>query len=309
MYGRVKDRVWSFLVDFLTAKPDDHRLSPNDFDVISEKIQAGDVLLVEGRTRVGGIIKTLTKSPWSHSALCIGRLDEIEDLAVREIIHRHYQGPVSEPLMIEAELGRGTVVTPLSFYSEHHVRVAHPIGLSDMDARRLTAFMVSHLGDKYDVKQLLDLARFLVPWWTFVPRKWQSSLFEHNAGQETKNVCSSLIAEGFNCVGFPILPLVERSAGGELQFYRRNPKLYTPRDFDYSPFFKIYKYPLLKETTDGYYKVLRWKEADEKDNQRVNYMNAEDIVFVSAIEDEEKLPINLREVEVMVKKRKGKAAS
>ena len=43
MFGRVKDRVWSFWVDWLTAKPEDNRLSPNDFDVIAEKIQAGDV--------------------------------------------------------------------------------------------------------------------------------------------------------------------------------------------------------------------------------------------------------------------------
>lgn len=297
MYGRVKDRVWSFLVNWLTAQPDDHRLSPNDFDVIAERIRPGDVLLVEGRTRVGSIIKTLTRSPWSHSALCIGRLDEIEDLAVREIIHAHYDGPLDVPLMIEAELGRGTVITPLTFYSDFHVRVARPIGLSDTDSRRLTAFMVSHLGNDYDVKQLLDLARFLVPWWTFVPRRWQSSLFEHNAGQETKNVCSSLIAKGFNKIGFPILPLVEKSGNGQLHFYRRNPRLYTPRDFDYSPFFKISKYPLLKETPEGYYKVLPWKEAEDGDNQRVNYMNAEDIVYVSSLEDEQESVVDLSESE------------
>lgn len=308
MIGRTKERVWSYLVNWLTAQPNDGRLSPNDFDVVAEKIQAGDILLVEGRTRVGGMIKTITRSAWSHSAICIGRLDEIEDLAVREIVHKFYDGPVDEPLLIEAEIDRGTVVTPLSFYRNFHVRVAHPIGLSEMDARRITAFMVSHLGDSYDVKQLLDLARFLVPWWTFVPRRWQSSLFEHNAGQATKNVCSSLIAEAFSRVGFPILPLVERSAEGQLHFYPRNPKLFTPRDFDYSPFFKILKYPLLKETSEGYYRILRWEQADQKDRQRLNYMNAEDIVFVSALEENNQSPTGLGDQDVTLKRDK-KAAS
>lgn len=298
MYGRVKDKVWSSLVGWLTSKPKDDRLSPNDFDVIAEQIRPGDILLVEGRTRVGGIIKTLTRSPWSHSALCVGRLDEILDLSVRGIIHEHYDGPTNVPLMIEAEIGKGTVITPLDHYNTYHVRVARPIGLSELDARRLVGFMTSHLGDQYDVKQLLDLARFLVPWWTIVPRKWQSSLFEHNAGQVTKNVCSSLIAEGFKRVGFPILPLVERSADGELHFYPRNPKLYTPRDFDYSPFFKILKFPLLKETTEGYYKVLRWKVAADEDDRRINYMNADDIVFVSSLDDLDKPPISLESEEV-----------
>ena len=289
MFGRVRDGVWSYLVNFLTAQPTDHRLSPNDFDVIAERIRPGDVLLVEGRTRVGSIIKTLTRSPWSHSALCIGRLDEIEDLAVREVIHQHYKGkgPSDVPMLLEAEMGRGTVLTSLDFYRGFHVRVASPIGLSEVDARRIIGFVVSRLGNSYDVKQILDLARFLVPWWFFVPRRWQSSLFQHNAGQQTKNVCSSLIAEAFNQVGFPILPLVERADDGQLHYYQRNPRLFTPRDFDYSPFFKILKFPLLRETPDGYYKVLSWRKPNAEDAKRLNYMNAEDVVYVSAISDGE----------------------
>lgn len=285
MIGIVRDKIWGACVNWLTNESNDHRLSPNDFDVINEKIQPGDVLLVEGRTRVGGMIKTLTRCSFSHSAICIGRQDEIEDLGIRAMIHEHYDGPNDVPLLVEAELGRGTVITPVDFYRTRNCRIARPIGLSESDAKKIVAFMVSHLGDEYDVKQLLDLARFLIPW-SFIPRKWQSSLFEHNAGQATKNVCSSLIAEAFGRVGFPILPLVERAENGQLHFYRRNPKLFTPRDFDYSPFFKILKYPLLRETPEGYYRVLSWQQADEQDSLRLNYMNADDIVFVSRIEEE-----------------------
>jgi len=284
MIGKLRDKTWSSIVKWLVATPDSHKLSPNDFDVIAKRIQPGDVLLVEGQTRVGGIIKNITRSAWSHSAICIGPLNEIDELALREKIHKIYSGPDDEPLMVEAELGRGTVVTPLSFYREYHVRIARPIGLSELDVKKISAYMISRLGNDYDVKQLLDLARFLLPWWSVVPRHWQSSLFEKNAGNATRNVCSSLIAEAFQSVDFPILPLIERGQDGRLHFYQRNPKLYTPRDFDYSPFFKILKYPLLNETPTGYYKAINWADMENEDKQRVNYMNAEDVIFVSNLD-------------------------
>ena len=287
MFGKLRDKTWSCIVNWLTATPDSHKLSPNDFEVIEQRISPADVLLVEGQTRVGGIIKNITRSAWSHSAICIGPLNEIEELSLREKLHQNYSGRDDEPLMVEAELGRGTVVTPLSFYKDYHVRVARPIGLSEMDVKKVTAYMIDHLGNSYDVKQLLDLARFMLPWWSVVPRRWQSSLFEKNAGKATRNVCSSLIAEAFQSVGFPILPLIERDKDGHLHFYQRNPKLYTPRDFDYSPFFKILKYPLLSEIPTGHYRGINWTDMENEDKQRVNYMNAEDVIFVSNLDQEE----------------------
>lgn len=284
MFGKVKDRVWSSVVGWLVSSPESHKLSPNDFGVIAKRIQPGDVLLVEGGTRIGQIIKNITRSAWSHSAICIGPLNEIDELSLREKIHQHYSGPDNVPLLIEAEIDRGTIVTPLSFYEGFHVRIARPIGLSELDAKKISVYMIDRLGNSYDVKQLLDLARFLLPWWSLVPRNWHSSLFEKNAGVATRNVCSSLIAEAFQSVKFPVMPLIERSADGRLHFYQRNPKLYTPRDFDYSPFFKILKYPLLSETPSGYYKAIKWKDMEAEDKQRVNYMSAEDVIFVSNLE-------------------------
>lgn len=287
MFSRVKDKIWGAIVKWLVASSHSHKLSPNDFEVIQQRIQPGDVLLIEGQTRVGGVIKQITRSAWSHSAICIGPINEIDELHFREKIYQHYSGPDDVPLLIEAEIDRGTVITPVTFYEEFHVRIARPIGLSESDAKKISAYMIERLGHDYNVKQLLDLARFLLPWWWLVPRKWYSSLFEQNAGDATRNVCSSLIAEAFQSVDFPVLPLIEKGADGHMHFYKRNPKLYTPRDFDYSPFFKILKYPLLNETPTGYYRGISWKEMGE-DKQRVNYMNAEDVVFISGLEAEEK---------------------
>ena len=54
-----------------------------------------------------------------------------------------------------------------------------------------------------------------------------------------------MIAEAFGSVHFPILPLVKRVEKDHLRLYLRNPKLCTPSDFDYSPYFDIIKYPFL----------------------------------------------------------------
>jgi len=78
-----------------------------------------------------------------------------------------------------------------------------------------------------------------------MPRRWRSSLFQHNAGKATKTVCSTMIAEAFGFIQFPILPLVKRSGEQGVQLFRRNPKLCTPRAFDYSPYFEIIKSPFM----------------------------------------------------------------
>jgi hypothetical protein len=86
-------------------------------------------------------------------------------------------------------------------------------------------------------------------------------LFQHNAGGPTRTVCSTLMAEAFASVNFPVLPIVEQDDQGHLTFYKRNPRLFAPRDFDYSPYFDIIKYPFVAVTAAAY-KDLPWEEED-----------------------------------------------
>ena len=72
-----------------------------------------------------------------------------------------------------------------------------------------------------------------------------------------------MIAEAFAQVSFPILPLVRKDESGQSYFYRRNPKLCTPSDFDYSPYFDIVKYPYFDPGTDGQYSLIKWRAASE----------------------------------------------
>jgi len=193
---------------------------------------------------VSEVIKLITQSSWSHAALYIGRLHDIEEPLLRERLREHYTGTPHAQLLIESELGEGTIVRPLTTYEKEHIRICRPRGLDSKDSQKIIAHSIGRLGTRYDVRQIFDLARFLFPWF-IMPRRWRSSLFSARPGSNTQTVCSTMIAEAFGSVQFPILPLVKRGKGNTLKLYRRNPKLCTPSDFDYSPYFDIIKYPFV----------------------------------------------------------------
>ena len=244
-------------ISWLTHEHDAADVPQCDFDRLSYEIRPCDVLLVEGRSRVSDVIKTITQSQWTHSALYIGRLHDIEDEATREHVSWLYDGDPNDQLVIEPLLGKGTIISPLKVYAEDHIRICRPSGLSRPDVRRVVDFAAKHLGRDYDVRQMLDLARFAFPY-GILPRRWRSSLFEHNIGLPTRTICSSMIAAAFSAVHFPILPVVRRAENGEMKLYKRNTKLYVPRDFDTSPYFEIIKYPMLGLDDIAVYRQLPW---------------------------------------------------
>ena len=47
-------------------------LTPGDLTALRETLRPGDVLLVEGNNHIASVIKYLTQSTWSHSALYVG---------------------------------------------------------------------------------------------------------------------------------------------------------------------------------------------------------------------------------------------
>ena len=234
----------------------------SDFERIRHEVKPCDVILVEGRSRVSEVIKLITQSSWSHAALYIGRLHDIEDPLLKDTLRRHYVGTADKQLIIESELGLGTIVRPLTSYELEHLRICRPRGLGYADSQKVVAHAINELGTAYDVRQIFDLARFLFPWF-IMPRRWRSSLFSTNPGKNTHTVCSTMIAEGFGGIQFPILPLVKRIEGGKVRLYMRNPKLCTPSDFDYSPYFDIIKYPFLDFHRYAEQRLVPWEGAGE----------------------------------------------
>ncbi|KZY31639.1 MULTISPECIES: YiiX/YebB-like N1pC/P60 family cysteine hydrolase [unclassified Oleiphilus] len=253
-----KSALIDLIVGWLTHERPPSSIPMSDFERTRYEIKPGDVILIEGRSRVSDVIKTITQSCWSHAALYIGRLHEIEDPTTRQKVKEYFDGQPDVQLIVESELGMGTLVRPLSTYDREHMRICRPRDLTYGDAQKVINYAVGRLGTDYDIRQIFDLLRFLFPW-LVMPRKWRSSLFTSHVGTTTKTVCSTMIAEAFASIQYPILPLVKRSEQHEVKIYRRNPKLCTPSDFDYSPYFDIIKYPFMNfAQSQPHYRLLPW---------------------------------------------------
>lgn len=214
----------------------------------------GDVLLIEGSSRVSVAIKYLTQSTWSHAALYLGaeaRAKTGHDM----------------PMFIEADMQEGVRLVPLTRYEHAHTRICRPLGLSPDDVQRLIADALTHIGQTYDLRNLFDLARYLLPT-PPVPTHWRRRMIALGSSDPTKAICSSLIATLFQNIRYPILPDIEqvpeehpgRDAFCAEILHIRSSSLYAPRDFDISPYFQIIK-PDLPAGFD--YRTLRWDEPYE----------------------------------------------
>ena len=213
-------------------------------------LQPADVLLVEGNTRLSAPIKYLTQSTWSHAALYVG-----DALPSRE----SWQLPL---ILVEADLQEGVRAVTIAHYAQMNTRICRAVGLSDDDRRRVVAYVVERIGHLYDLKNIFDLARYLLPA-PPVPIRYRRRLLALGSGEPTRAICSTLIAQAFQSVDYPILPEVRRKWSDDpmyadcyAEIYRiRHHSLYTPRDFDISPFFDIVK-PTIKNGFD--YRSLNW---------------------------------------------------
>lgn len=211
-----------------------------------------DVLLVEGNLRISAAVKYLTQSTWSHAALFVG--DAFDP-----------QPDGERPVLVEADPINGVTAVPLSKYRNFNTRICRPVGLTDGDQERVLAVAVASIGKDYDLRNVFDLARYLLPQ-PPVPAHWRRRMLALGSGDPTRAICSTLIAEAFQHVRYPILPEVRSvseassPASGTLVrelLHIRHHSLFAPRDFDLSPYFEIVK-PTLVSRFD--YKTLAWDD-------------------------------------------------
>jgi len=255
----IREKLWQFIVDWLNKEVENTDLPLVDFKQMCDEIRPGDVILFEGQSRVSNIIKMISQSSWTHAAIYIGRLHEIVSPINQSILKQYYKGEPDKNLIIESVLGKGTIVSTLDKYNNDHIRICRPTGITLNDSYKIIDYVIAKLGTEYNVRQLLDLARFFFPY-GILPRRWRSSLFMHNTGSATKMVCSTMISKAFQKIKFPILPVKQVHSDGSLYFYMRNPRLITPKDFDFSPFFSIIKYPVYGLEHSALYRHLPWNE-------------------------------------------------
>ena len=137
--------------------------------------------------------------------------------------------------------------------------------------------VIDHLGVRYNVRHIFELARFFFPV-GLVPRRWRRAALTFGASPSGRAaICSTMIAEAFTRVGYPILPevvLVDAGAPGPrwrrwlgyddgrpaARFRRANTALITPRDFDLSPYFEVVKFNHLGDPRFDYRRII-WEDA------------------------------------------------
>jgi hypothetical protein len=264
--ARLKNYLWDKFVTWLTYERPHAQTPLTSFERLRYELRPGDVLLVEGRSNVSEIIKSITQSIWTHSFFYIGRLHDIDDPVLRDHLQKYRHCSPDEQLIIESLLGKGTVVNSLDSYEGEHLRICRPRGITRLDSQAVIKYAIKQLGMDYNVRQIMDLFRFMFPYW-FLPKRWRSSLFEHNAGKPTHTVCSTMMAEAFARVRFPIIPVIHQDKDGKLSLIRTNSKLMTPRDFDHSPYFDVIKYPVLDFDELGIYRKLPWDQTSVHCNE------------------------------------------
>ena len=235
-------------------------------EILRRTLRPGDVLLIEGDSRLSTIIKYLTQSTWSHAALYVGD-------ALSEKVRAKKAGPKQageEPrVLVEALAEEGVIAVPLSKYAHFNTRICRPVGLNDAQRRQVTAFAVSYLGRQYDLRYVLDLIRYLVPY-PPVPVAMRRRMLAIGSGDPTRAVCSTMIAQAFHSIGYPILPDPElpyeaAGAGYSVSPYVarealqiRSEGLFTPRDFDISPYFEV-----VKPSIESGFNFRRWSRTKQ----------------------------------------------
>lgn len=238
MLRNISDTVGRALARYLTEPLAHHQpLTTSPPDQLAPTLRAGDVLLVEGNTRVSNGIKYLTQSIWSHAALCVKTSPNFS----------HITPDSNNLFLVEVDMVHGVRALPLSTYATFHTRICRPAALTGEDANRVVDYALSRLGQTYDMKNLIDLARYLFPT-PPLPRRWRRRMMALGSGDPTKAICSTLIAQAFQSVGYPILPdMVRRRDNPGADDHNRelltirHYSLYAPRDFDISPYFEVVK--------------------------------------------------------------------
>lgn len=246
VFDTILDRAGRWIAHVLAAESSGyHPFTPSDPITLRRILQPADILLVEGNQKLSAAIKYLTQSTWSHAALYVG-----------DALGPSNDG--SEPLtLIESNIQDGCVAVPLSKYETYNTRICRAVRLRVADRQKIVDFMINSLGLKYDTRNIFDLARYLIPT-PPVPTRWRRRMIALGSGDPTRAICSSLIAQAFHSVKYPILPSIQAISDHKQVaspysrtevLHIRHHSLFAPRDFDLSPYFEVVK-PTLESGFD-----------------------------------------------------------
>jgi hypothetical protein len=122
----------SKLATFLSKPTHTHGTSrPTTHALLARSLKPGDVLLVEGNSRISTAIKYLTQSTWSHAALYVGDAYGKRDAKGAQLC------------FVEADVVDGVRAVPIEIFYNYHCRICRPVGLAAGDARGVVTYAVA----------------------------------------------------------------------------------------------------------------------------------------------------------------------
>lgn len=153
---------------------------PSSSNVISSKLQPGDLLLIRGNTWIDKVIKRITGSSYTHVAGVVSPDEAVEILPFKRT---HYQ-------KLETYTGRVDVFTCNN--------------LTDDQRRKIVEHAINKIGTKYDYKLVIwEASRYLLHWiWPYKP------------GNDS--LCSTLWADAYRNAGVNLCPDIIYPSPGDL---------------------------------------------------------------------------------------------
>src|SRR5260370_31085934 len=224
---------------------------------VKRHMRKGEVVLIEGNERIRECIKYFSQSSWSHSALYVGDESIRRNPDLKAPLVSQF-GEEANFLVVEAIVEAGVVLSPLSKYRDFNIRVCRPFNLSSPDLAEVMDEVIRSVGDNYDLRNVIDLARYFFPV-SLIPARFRHRALQFGSGEPTRVICSSVIAAAFHRVRFPIVPNYEQlppesmpppsrrlwpigSKDGALQYGKlkmASPTLLPPPDSHLSPYSAI----------------------------------------------------------------------
>jgi hypothetical protein len=136
---RVGERLSAYLSETL---PGSGTAAPTRPASLLACLRPGDVVLVEGRSRISVAIKYLTQSTWSHAALYVGRpvAPTDADGAMR--------------CFVEADLREGVRAVRVAAFAGLHCRVCRPVGLAAQDVEAVIRFVTDRIGHAAETRRV-----------------------------------------------------------------------------------------------------------------------------------------------------------
>lgn len=224
----------------------------NNMSKLYGVIQPGDVVLVEGRSEMSRLIKLFSNSHWSHVAMYVGPY-LVRDNVLEKNLYLSKFNKSAHHMIVEAYSGKGVIAEPLEKYKNYNIRICRPYGIEKTDLENVIQDIMTKIGNNYDDQNIIELA--LMGLQTVFHSRNKISLKACLGNcNDFQVICSGMIAQAFQKVGYPILPSIEPSTRMD-EYSENNPyggclrmKHYTqifPKDFDLSPNFEVIKHNLI----------------------------------------------------------------